>query len=451
MARHRITPGRLTHSPPVPWLATLSLAVFGGLSMALVHPLAPIAVMVGAALGLAGATSAFRMTLFFTAVLFLRPAEFYPVIATLQIGKLVALGALALLTLQRLYGREAAWARIPQNRWLLFLTGAVVVSSFLGSSPSSSFQSFQDVFIKILVLWLLIVNLVDSRSRAVQLQVWLAILCTILGGYALYASAAGVTMVGGDRIAAVGLLGDPNDLAMTLLVPTPFLFAATLDVRGPGRLLFGAMLVIVVGGILLTQSRGGVLGLGVGLGALMWLRLPSRKARLIMLSVIAVGGAVMFTAIKRPDLDAGEGLDTSAEHRLAAWNAGLIMFKRHPLFGVGYERFPENFMQYTEMATDREFMAAHNTFVKAFAETGLAGFVPFMMLVFTSIMASLRVGQEGARAPPGLERAVAQSQLGNLLGVLVAAFFLSQTWLWFIYIVFAQTGTAHRVWTAEEG
>jgi len=39
--------------------------------------------------------------------------------------------------------------------------------------------------------------------------------------------------------------------------------------------------------------------------------------------------------------------------------------------------------------------------------------------------------------------------VGNLAAVLTAAFFLSQTWMWFVYILFAQTAALRRLYGVD--
>lgn len=443
-------PGSLAHSPPVPWLAALFLALVGAMAMVTVHPLAPIAVAMVLAIVAIGVTQPMYITCAFIGVLFLRPAEIFPQLAPLQLGKVVALAALGMFFTQRMLARDASWARLPQNRWLIWLALAVMASALLGSDPAASMEGIKQVFVKILLLWLLIVNLVENKTRAKQMQVWLGVLALALATFALQSMTSGKTVMVAGRLAAVGLLGDPNDLALTLLVGAPFLFAAAINTRGFARFAFTLMLLPIISVIGYTQSRGGLLGLVLGMGIVLLGRVKTKRGKMVVAGIAAAGLVVGMAAVKRPDLSQGDGLDQSAEHRLAAWTAGVTMLKKHPVLGVGYDRFPENFVQYATTLTDRPLMAAHNTFVKCFAETGLAGFIPFMALVLLGFRAGLRSWKRARELPPSLERAVLESQLANQSAVMVSAFFLSQTWLWFIYIVLAMSGSVDRVWTMAE-
>lgn len=424
--------------------AALGVAIVGGLLFTGVHPLAPVALAAVVVAAAYAASSAYFLMLSFMAVLFLRPAEFFPFLTPLKLGKLAAVSALGLWALGKMVRQELWLGRSRLNLWMGALVAAVLASSFLGTWPAESMRMFQEVFIKVILLYVLIVNLVDSPRRMVVMQVFVGLLCAVLGYYALYAKFTGISVVEGTRAGAVGLIEDPNDLAFTLLMATPFLLYAMTQVRGWARRALFVLLFGCVAGIISTQSRGGILGLGAGMYLVVRHRLKSRLVTGLVLGAV-VGGLFLAAGVgSRQGLEE-DGLDQSADGRLNAWRAGIRMFRQHPVLGVGFERFPDNFFDYTDDPGDR-VIAAHNSWVKAIAETGLAGFIPFMALVILTLWIGWRTSIVARDWPPGLERAVGISMLANTAAVLVSGFFLSQTWNWFLYILFAQAAAAQRVW-----
>lgn len=426
-------------------VAVAALAAALGLLATVVHPLAPVAVIAGSWIVVGGVSSPFVTLLLFLLVLLTRPAEFIPAIAPLQVAKVCALGSLALFILGKLVRRDISWATSRQNRWLILLAGAVTISSVLGTHSARSLQIVQDIFLKILILYLLVLNLVDTPKRAIALQLVIAVADAFLGGYAIYAKMTGTATIEGTRAAAVGLLGDPNDLALALLMSFPFLLSACIETRGGRRAAFVVLLALVFGGIIATQSRGGILGLGAGLFFLLKHRIKS-KAVVYGAVGLAVAGLVTVMGVKsRQGLGSG-GIDESAQGRIDAWESGLRMFKAHPLFGVGVEAFPANYQLYAVNPVDWRQKATHNTYIQALAETGMAGIVPFMMLLGLSVRAASRLPKD--QAPRGLERALLASQLPNMVGVLVSAFFLSMAWSWFPYILIAQQAAYERTFGA---
>lgn len=434
----------------------LILVLLGGLVGALAglfDPLAPVAAVCALWLAVLGVSRPFVMLLLFLVVLYTRPADFVPQLEALQPAKVAALCALGVMVVAKLLERRITWARTSPNGWMMWLTAAIIISAQLGTDPAESTQLITDGWFKILIAYFLIVNLVDTPRRALTMQLVLAGCTTFLGGYALYAKIAGLATIEGSRAAAVGLVGDPNDLALTLLSTLPFLMVATLEAEGRVKVLLGTMLAITLGGLLATQSRGGLLGFGVAGYILLRERVQSRA---VVLGVVGGGLAALLVVAgisKRETVDpmSGASIDMSAQGRLNAWEAGLRMLWRHPLFGVGFEEFPENYLTYAPPSDEYWITekATHNSYIQAAAETGLAGFIPFAAILFVTVMSARRLRAQGRDQPPGLDRALRTSQVANVAGVLTAAFFLSQAWLWFIYVLVAHNAAMRVVYDLD--
>lgn len=422
-----------------------------GVLAARVHPLAPVAVLAALVIGAVAFQSAFTLLCAFVMVLFLRPAEIVPALAVLRPALLFAGASLVLVVLLRLVTRDVRWPTSGHTPWMLALTFAVFASSVLGTTPGHSMAVFQDVFVKIVLLYVLILLLVDSPERAAAMQTVIALSCATLGIYALVLKLSGQATIEGSRAGFVGLLGDPNDLALTLLMSFPFLVEASRVSRGAARAVFVFCLCAVVAGILSTQSRGGLLGIGGAFWLLSrhWIASVSRRAL-----VLGLVGAVAFAAAGVSKRHSGgadtEGLDESAQGRLDAWKAGGRMLMRRPVLGVGFSAFQDNYAAYASNAVIWGKHEAHNSFVKAAAETGFAGLVPFVALAARSMWVGFRLlrrRRDGRDA--GLAGAAADALLPTLVAFFVAAFFLSQCWNWFTYVLIALSATYERTWLAE--
>ena len=133
------------------------------------------------------------------------------------------------------------------------------------------------------------------------------------------------------------------------------------------------------------------------------------------------------------------------------WQSGVRMLAHNPLFGVGFGQFPENYQTFARNPVHWEPRDAHNSFVKAAAETGLAGFIPFMALVFLTVRTGYRSRRAEDPDETDVERAVRRSLFASMVGFCVAAFFLSQCWSWFLFILFAQGAVAHEIWERDDG
>jgi putative inorganic carbon (HCO3(-)) transporter len=348
---------------------------------------------------------------------------------------------------------DLTWPKNKLDRWFIWLTLALLASSFMGTDPGASMATFQDVFVKIIILYILILNLVDSPSKAATAFITISVACAALGIYALQAKIMGTATIEGSRAAFVGLLGDPNDLALVLLMAMPFLAGVVMVTRGWRRWVFGLLLFAVVAGIVSTQSRGGFLGMGAAGFILLREKI---KSRAMQLAIVGFGMVVLMAASgmsKRSSGGAGtDGIDESAQGRLDAWVAGARMLKARPVLGVGMERFADNYPSYVSNAVIWTKLEAHNTFVKAIAETGFVGFVPFMAMVILSFRSAFRVRGRRFELEDPVERSAAGALFPTIVAFFISAFFLSQCWNWFTYILLALIAATERsLDNAKEG
>jgi putative inorganic carbon (HCO3(-)) transporter len=232
----------------------------------------------------------------------------------------------------------------------------------------------------------------------------------------------------------------------------PFLASAVMLTKGRQRWFYGILLVAVVSGIVSTQSRGGFMGMGAA--AFILLR-EKVKSRAMQFGILAVGMAVLMAASGMSKRSSGggegDGIDESAQGRLDAWMAGARMVKARPVLGVGYDRFADNYPTYVTNAVIWGKLEAHNSFVKAFAETGIVGFVPFMAMVVLSFRSAFRLRGRRSELEDPLERAAVGSLFPTIVAYFISAFFLSQCWSWFTFILFAVIAATERSLPAAPG
>lgn len=93
--------------------------------------------------------------------------------------------------------------------------------------------------------------------------------------------------------------------------------------------------------------------------------------------------------------------DESANDRLNSWEAGMRMFRDHPL-GVG----PGNFAAYMgRYLANHEGRDTHNTYIRCAAELGVPGAVLFTALIVNAFRVTTRVARAGAGREGGEELA----------------------------------------------
>ena len=161
------------------------------------------------------------------------------------------------------------------------------------------------------------------------------------------------------------------------------------------RLLYWAGLVILLGQLVLTGSRGGVLTL-LAVLVLALILLPRRKAIAGLLAGVGVGGVVL--CLVQPHLwqramIIGEIFTNAESQRLYLIKVALAIFRDHPLAGTGLGTFQTVFMsqyeQFKTMAAGAE--RSHTTVLTIAAEQGVIGLVLLLAVIAVLIFVVARL------------------------------------------------------------
>src|SRR5258708_5759755 len=134
-------------------------------------------------------------------------------------------------------------------------------------------------------------------------------------------------------------VGNPNDFAAmaNLFVPVAFYWMLGNRPRRE-RLFFLCCLVLTLGGITVSASRGGFLGLAVALLYVIW-NSKRRFRNLALVGVILIPMTLAPISPVHRLLHPNKGDRESTESRQASWMAGLRMIQVHPFLGVGVGNF----------------------------------------------------------------------------------------------------------------
>jgi O-antigen ligase len=271
---------------------------------------------------------------------------------------------------------------------------------------------------------------------------------------------------------STGGAGDPNFFAAYQLVALPLVLvlASEVDKRWV-RVALALTVLVVIGSVLTSISRGGLLTLAVL--AITMVALPARtvfgspRQKAALLTVCVIGGAVAFgfsagSVVPRlKETFAGESTSAAAQGsgRLEFWSAAWMSTKERPLLGLGYGAFANvsddlivrtpgiNFQHFELRPKGSQ---VHNAYLSSLAELGIPGLVLFLGLL-TSTAVLLRQTARRARAVGAdfLAR-VANALLLSLLGWCIASLFLSTETSRAVWIVIGLSLTLPRLVRAEE-
>lgn len=449
---------RLLHnlSQRTSYLLVIVLSVALAASACLLHPWAPVAFILGFWLVFLTIKSPFTLLVFFVIFLIGRLADFFPILGKLQAGKILAVAALVVFIVSKLQKKDYSIVRTPFGKWFILFFASLLLSSVFSSWPAESLRIFVSEFSKTMILVFLIINCVTTTKQLVIFQVCVAFVCAFIGAYATLANLlgrdpiTGTLLVEGSRAAMVGALSDPNDTALVILMAAPFLFFAVIEAKPRFKIPFGVLLVVSIAGIISTQSRGGLLGLAASFGLV--LNRYVKNKLIVMAAVIGLLGALaVFANIsERKSGGAQEtGIDASAQGRLDAWYAGARMLLKNPLTGVGFQQFPLNFQTYAVNPLEQHARVTHNSFIQVASETGLPGFITFMMLFLLSFRSSLRMAGTASSAKGNLADIVRMAGLPNSIAIWVPAFFLSVGYSSILFVQFAFIAASLHVFSKD--
>ena len=219
-----------------------------------------------------------------------------------------------------------------------------------------------------------------------------------------------------DVYRLTGFSEDPNHLGVMAALPLLFLTALVVGARGGwaarNRWWLAAMAGILLVAVLLTQSRSGLLGIGVGaLMLLAWYRRRFFNAPVIVALVVLAAGGLYLASTRTAQLEQLIASRTSTGDRSSQAHVefyGLIVpvLEESPLFGIGIN----NFAVYYEFQTGRADFGPHSFYVATLTEMGIVGalvWALFLLWVASRVRVLLRAGR-------------ARSQLGDD-GLLTAA------------------------------
>ena len=342
-------------------------------------------------------------------------------------GAMIALAWLGTLASQRSSVRSA----LARNGRLLLTMAALVFWMLLSTAWAEQPRVGSDVFVGWLIAGgiVLVVSTTLNERRYVRLAVGAFVVGMIIS---VVIGLGGAVEAETGR--ATGGVGDPNGLAAGI-VPAVVL-AAGLAAGSPRLLVrlaaLSAIAVLTVG-FATTESRGGFVGAVVAAAAVIVLA-KRHRAWAVALVLCVVGIAAAWFSV---DTAAWERLSdfNSSTGRTDLWGVAGQMWQDNPVAGVGLEGFVDNAGGYVRELGPLEAAAfvveqprvVHNTYLELLAETGVPGLLLFLGVAWASVRAGLRAATmfDEDRDPPmaALSRAV----VAGLVGMLAAAFFISDT------------------------
>lgn len=364
----------------------------------------------------------------------------------------ILLAGAAVLTMLR---KRARLTRPQSTTWWATAYFCVALATVFWSVAPELSAARVPTMISLIGLYVLLCICPISRAE----MRW-AVGATIAGG-----AAAGLLLIvqyaaGGFSLASryTISLGEsvttgPNSAAVSLLVPLAL--AVCLALRHDRRLptIASALSAIICAfGITLTESRTGLLSMSV---ALVVIVLGARRAGATRGQRLGLGVLLALGVLAFLTLDGGAlvsrvqlAVQTGGAGRLTIWTVGLAAAKQYWATGAGLSTFPSVYTRFAYAASgawrgvDR---AAHNIYLAALVETGVAGLVSMLGLLWSHLSLMRRMdSEELERREVGWWRlALVASVVGLAVSGLTLDVFWTK-WFWWpliLSVALAQVGS----------
>lgn len=400
-----------------------------------------------------GHTLTFVGLYLFTAVLYFRPYELIPALAPLtSLAFWLALATLIIFVPTQLSTEGNLTARPHEINLVLWLTLAILLSMPLAINPGESWTALSESFVKVLVTFIVMVNVVRTERRLT----WLIGLSLLVGIYLSLAAVndfrLGNLGVKGERIegAIGGLFGNPNDLALHLASVVPLALTLAFARTGVRRVIYLVCALLMAAGLVVTFSRGGFLGMAAGCFFFLWQVMRRNRVMLgVMMLVCVVGFVALAPGEYASRLASIYNLqdDGSASARTALFWKGVYTTAVNPLFGVGFANFP--------IVSNHE-QVTHNSYLEVSAELGIPALVIYVMFIVSPLKRlrqitrrlAARQEEQKMKRPPRFYY-LALGLQASIIAYMVSSFFGSVAFHWYIYYLVGYAVCLRRIYEAE--
>jgi O-antigen ligase len=368
-----------------------------------------------------------------------RIGDFFPWLHEIPLAKVVVVLAIISAIRLRKDPIVVTWKSIPPAKLAIVLMGITTVSILFSVLRSATWGVITGTVMTVVITLFLTIK--ASRD-------WSSVKTMLHGG--VFASL--VLVIGALGTQLAGRAGysssyDPNDFAFVLVGLLPLVVTFGIVFRGVKRSLYFGLAGLVILTILLTESRGGFLGLIFVIFA-MTIALPvawhgqlrfhttASKVivRVVLLTLIGVVGWNSVPEKTRTQLGTITqlGSDYNATvtsgpqaGRLAIWSRNLPLALNRPWgYGAGaFETVDGRF-------AGGRYRAPHNTFLQALIELGVPGFAFFIAVILSSLRflraPATQRPENPAGTPPDEPRAFARALGIGLIALCISGFFLSE-------------------------
>jgi len=324
---------------------------------------------------------------------------------------------------------------ICDDRYSIFmflLAGSYFLSMLYAKGDSEIAWNAGMVFWKAVVLWVMIKNILSKDILNVDLFLWTCMvsLCILsMWGIEQYLHGnVRLENFGGSQVRG------SNQIASAFIWGLPVAYFKTVSESGYKRYVGFVCLIVLILGIIFTESRQAFLALFFYVCCLF---IVTRR-KLFYVTTVFVITLFIIPFVPSSYWDRVESIgryseDSSALGRIEMWTIALDMFTDSPVLGVG----PDNFVviAHKYAGFGQRIRVTHNTFLQILSELGMLGITIFCVLMSYTLISLWRISKvETVKlSPSNYIQSYSMAMFMSLVGVLICCIFQNKADHEFIY------------------
>ncbi len=296
----------------------------------------------------------------------------------------LGLGILALWGI-RIWISERPQLLWPPICWGVLAFAAYAVARYF--TADLEYQARQEC-VQVLLYTGLFFAVINNLHRQEHMR-WILLVLVFVGmliaGYAIYQFATGSdrvwTFITPYKKRGTGTFISPNNLAgfLEMVLPLGLSYVLVSRAKPLLKVFVGYASLMILGGIVVSLSRGGWIAVGFSLLALFLVLLFHRNYRLpaavLLLCLIAAGSVLVpkmdFIKLRVQETTANERLNDSA--RFDLWEPAFKLWKENPIWGIGPNHYDFRFRAYRPQLIQQQPDRVHNDYLNTLTDYGIVG------------------------------------------------------------------------------
>ena len=294
---------------------------------------------------------------------------------------------------------------VGQEKLLLLFLGIIWLSVLIGPATVGRYTRVDHPSVKFtkVVIFALMLTHIATNFKILDRVLWVLVLGAMVLGMQAWDLPRSAMIRG--RLNTVGGpdFSEANALSAYLVAILPIIGVQFVRSRWVGKAVCFVAGGFAANAIILTRSRGAVMGAAAAATAGLVLAPKRHRVKIFVGMIIAGLGTLylMDPQFKKRTMTifaAKTDRDRSAQARIEIWTGAIAMFKDHPM-GVGAGNFYQNIGKY---APRHPRMGAHNAYLRVACELGILGVGAFVWVIINALRTLRRLARESAELPDEL-------------------------------------------------